>query len=127
MMLGKGTIMGVSGYITVLIIKYNYTDVQQPFLPAIFVCMVAYVVGSLFLSIFSFSCTAILHCFIMCEDQNLNIEAPESLKSFLDHNDKDAKPAAEKKADDGAKDDGAKADGEQPNEMKSWTIFDMSN
>ena len=79
MMLGKGTIVGLSGYITVLIIKSAYAEVSQPFLPAIFVVMVAYVVGSLFLSIFSFSCTAILHCFIMAEDAGCYVETPPSL------------------------------------------------
>jgi hypothetical protein len=102
MMLGKGTIMGVSGYITVLIIKSQYPEVEQPFIPAGFVVMVAYVVGSLFLSIFSFSSTAILHCFIVSEDNNMDHVMPECLKSFVDasdeHNAKkgDAeKPAAE--------------------------------
>lgn len=79
MMLGKGTIMGLSGYITILIIKSSYPEVQQPFLPAGFVVIVAYVVGSLFLSIFSFSCTAILHCFIMAEDTGSECPAPKSL------------------------------------------------
>jgi hypothetical protein len=62
--------------------------------------MVAYVVGSLFLSIFSFSCTAILHCFIMAEDSGCEIASPESLKPFLDLNDeknagKDSKDSKE--------------------------------
>lgn len=86
-MLGKGTIMGISGYITVLIIKAKYADVQQPFLPAFFVVIVAYVVGSFFLSIFSFSCTAILHCFIMADDTGGNVPSPKSLQPFLDHSD----------------------------------------
>lgn len=84
-MLGKGTIMGVSGFITVAIIKASYTEVSQPFLPAGFVVIVAYVVGSLFLSIFSFSCTAILHCFILNEDVQGKCPPPESLQPFLEH------------------------------------------
>merc|ERR1719263_1043514 len=87
MILGKGTIMGTSGFITIAIIKAKFPDVQQPFLPAVFVVIVAYVVGSFFLSIFSFSCTAILHCFIMADDSNSNVPSPASLEPFLKHND----------------------------------------
>jgi len=79
MLLGKGTISGLSAYITLLIVQYKYTQVQQPVIPAAFVGAVGYVVGSLFLSIFSFSSTAILHCFIMAEDSGANVPAPESL------------------------------------------------
>ena len=68
MMLGKGTIMAASAYLTILIVQMQYPEVQQPFIPAIIVALVGYVVGSLFLSIFSFSCTAILHCFLLEED-----------------------------------------------------------
>ena len=56
----------------------------------------------------------------MCEDQNLNIEAPESLKSFLDHNDKDSKPSEKKEDDAKPAEDATK---EKANEMESWTIF----
>ena len=68
MMLGKGTIMAASAYLTILIVQMQYPEVQQPFIPAIIVALVGYVVGSLFLSIFSFLCTAILHCFLLEED-----------------------------------------------------------
>jgi hypothetical protein len=122
MMLGKGTIMGLSGYITVVIIKSAYPDVQQPFLPAFFVVVVAYVIGSLFLSIFSFSCTAILHCFIMAEDSGSEVQSPPSLKSFLDLNDENNSKKAsketemtEKKADDAKPAEGDAA----ANDMKS--------
>lgn len=106
--------MGLSGYITVVIIKAKYEDVQQPFLPAGFVMCVAYVVGSFFLSIFSFSCTAILHCFIMADDSGSNVPSPESLEPFLKHNDEqnaakggggssDKKPDEAPKTDEAAK------------------------
>ena len=49
----------------------------------------AYLVGSLFLSIFSFSCTAILHCFLLDEETGGAQTTPESLKPFLDYNDKE--------------------------------------
>ena len=102
MMLGKGTIVGVSTYITFLIVRYNhgykYQEVQQPLIPAICVGMIAYVVGSLFLSIFSFSSTAILHCFIMAEDTGSTIPAPPSLQPFLAEHDKADKPAGATKS-----------------------------
>lgn len=87
MMLGKGTIMASSAYLTILVVQTKFPEVQQPFIPAAIVLTVAYVVGSLFLSIFSFSCTAILHCFLMDEDTGGSANTPDSLRSFLDYND----------------------------------------
>lgn len=80
MMLGKGTIMGVSAYATILYIKAAFPDVSQPFIPAMIVALFSYVVASLFLSIFSFSATAILHCFIMAEDSTgCSVPSPKGL------------------------------------------------
>jgi len=79
MILGKGTITGVSMYLTFLFVGMAAPDVQQPLVPAALVGIVAYVVGSLFLSIFSFSSTAILHCFIMNEDVGGSDITPDSL------------------------------------------------
>ena len=111
MFLGKGTITGISAYLTLLIVQYKYTHVQQPFIPAAFVGAIGYVVGSLFLSIFSFSSTAILHCFIMAEDSGVNVPTPESLKPFLDEAAK-VRPA------------GAKADSDSKAANKvEWSIF----
>lgn len=87
MMLGKGTIMATSAYITILVVQSSYPEVAQPYLPAAIILVVAYLVGSLFLSIFSFACTAILHCFIMDEDTGGSQNSPESLKPFLEYND----------------------------------------
>jgi nitrogen fixation-related uncharacterized protein len=115
MMLGKGTIMGLSGYLTFLLIAYGFPSVQQPFVPAILVSCFAYLVGSLFLSIFSFSCTAILHCFLLDEETGGAQTTPDSLKSFLDYtaatdkekkeNEKDDKAANKMDADADKKDD----------------------
>jgi choline transporter-like protein 2/4/5 len=77
--LGKGVIMGLSTYLTFLIVQTGYPEVQQPFIPAILVAIVAYFVGSLFLSIFSFASTAILHCFILDEDTGGAKFTPDSL------------------------------------------------
>jgi len=79
MILGKGTIVGASSALTFIFIKESYPDIQQPLIGTGIVAMVAYLVGSLFLSIFSFSCTAILHSFILAEDTKCNIASPESL------------------------------------------------
>jgi len=65
--------------------------------------MVAYLVGSLFLSIFSFACTAILHCFILDEDTGGSDFTPDSLQPFLDMNDaRKKKEATFKKLPDDA-------------------------
>jgi hypothetical protein len=93
MMLGKGTIMGASTYLTFLLVKEVNPEVQQPLIPAAVILLVSYMVGSMFLSIFSFACTAILHCFILDEDTGGSEMTPESLQPFLDMN--DAKAAKE--------------------------------
>lgn len=61
----------------------------------------------MFLSIFSFSCTAILHCFLLDEETGGNDKnTPESLRSFLDANDShNVKGSASKKDDEDKKDD----------------------
>lgn len=87
MILGKGTIMGASAALTFIYIKEGYPEVTQPLVGTLIVAAVAYLVGSLFLSIFSFACTAILHSFILAEDTGCNVPSPESLQPFLDYND----------------------------------------
>jgi hypothetical protein len=87
MVLGKGTIIGVSAVLTYILIPQMHPEVTQPIIGAIIVAMVAYLVGSLFLSVFSFSATAILHCFILDEDKGGNARSPECLEAFLDQND----------------------------------------
>lgn len=82
--------MGVSCYLTFLLVKETKPDVKQPILPAVIVLLIAYMVGSMFLSIFSFASTAILHCFILSDDVGNGVDCPEDLKPFLtaneDHN-----------------------------------------
>lgn len=85
MVLGKATIVGTSAWLTIVVVKYQYPDVQQPIIPAAMIAAVAYLVAGLFLSIFSFSCTAILHCFILDEDTGGSKHTPNSLQSFLDN------------------------------------------
>lgn len=62
--------------------------------PAVIIGIVSYLIGSLFLSIFSFSCTAILHCFLLDEDTGGSSCTPNSLKGFLDYTDKQNAKAA---------------------------------
>lgn len=64
-------------------------------MPAVVILLVSYMVGSMFLSVFSFACTALLHCFILDEDTGGSDLTPKSLQGFLDMN--DAKVEKEKK------------------------------
>mmetsp|Transcript_29339 Transcript_29339/g.44209 ORF Transcript_29339/g.44209 Transcript_29339/m.44209 type:complete len:428 (+) Transcript_29339:627-1910(+) len=86
-LLGKGTILGASVWLTIILVEAQYPFIQQPIVPAVIVGVIAYVVASLFLSIFDFASLAILHCFIMDEDFGGSSRTPDSLKSFLDLND----------------------------------------
>lgn len=79
MLLGKGTIMGASACLTYIVIENVYPEITQPIVGTVVVTMVSYLVGSLFLSVFSFSCTAILHSFILAEDMGGNAHSPQSL------------------------------------------------
>uniref|UniRef100_A0A7S3FVB3 Choline transporter-like protein n=1 Tax=Strombidium rassoulzadegani TaxID=1082188 RepID=A0A7S3FVB3_9SPIT len=85
--LGKGVIVGLSMWLTILLVEQSYTQVQQPIVPAVLVGIVAWVIASLFLSIFDYSSLAILHCFIVDQDFGGSAKTPDSLKNFLDFND----------------------------------------
>lgn len=87
MVLGKGTIMGASACLTYILCQNMYPEITQPIVGTVVVTLVAYLVGSLFLSVFSFSATAILHSFILAEDQGWDAYSPECLKDFLEAND----------------------------------------
>lgn len=92
MMLGKGAIMGLSCYLTFLIIKEAAPEVDQPVVPTMVILLVSYMVASMFLSIFSFSSTAILHCFLLDEDTGGSKFTPDGLQGFI----KDCTEKAEK-------------------------------
>lgn len=85
MLLGKGTIMASSAFITIVLCQQAYPEIDNPFIPAILIAIFGYLVGSTFLSIFSFSSTAIMHCFLLSEEVGNGRDVPESLKSFLDN------------------------------------------
>lgn len=115
MLLGKGTIMSTSAYLTILVIKSTYPEISQPFVPAFLVAMAAYVVASLFMSIFSFTCTAILHCFILTEDSpQCSANSPVGLLKFLDTQDTHA---SQKKSNDEKKVEKKAEKDDAPNKM----------
>jgi len=68
MFIGKGTIMVLSGWIGYLIIVNSSVlkdKVAAPIFPVVIIVVIAYMVGGIFLSIFSFSAETILHCFLV--------------------------------------------------------------
>jgi len=86
--IGKGCIVALSVWLTILLVQQMHPDVSMPLIPAVFVGLFAYVVATLFLNIFSSSALAILHSFILTEDQDgPKDHIPESLKAFLDKED----------------------------------------
>lgn len=62
------------------------TAVTSPIFPTIVSVFIAYVIASVFLSVYSFASTAILHCFILSEDIGSR-EHPECLNAFIKTND----------------------------------------
>lgn len=106
MFVGKVTICTLSGWIAYLIIMNAAVlkdQVYSPVFPIIVVVGIAYLISSIFLSLFSFSSTTILHCFIL--DSELaeksggksSTHTPESLQPFIEKNEKyNAKMAAKK-------------------------------
>lgn len=87
MFLGKAVICCLSGWLGYIIIENSTLkdEVYSPAFPIVIVVAVAYLLASIFLSIFSFSATTILHCFIVDEEVKGN-RAPQSLRSFIDRN-----------------------------------------
>jgi hypothetical protein len=88
MFVGKALIIILSGWISYIIMMNSKLkdEIFSPIFPVIVVCMIAYILASIFLSVFSFASTAILHAFLIDEEVKGN-RAPESLKSFVKRND----------------------------------------
>ena len=59
--------------------------IYSPIFPIIIVSIVAYLISAIFLSVFSFSATTILHCFILDEEIKGG-RHPASLNEFLEVN-----------------------------------------
>ena len=91
--MGKGMLVALNAWLTILLTQQMAPDVAQPWIPAIPIAILSYVVASLFLSIYDFSSLAILHCFILNEDQEGKVSPPDALKDFLEQD----KATAEKK------------------------------
>lgn len=60
--------------------------VTSPIFPTIVSVFIAYIIASVFLSVYSFASTAILHCFILSEDIGSK-EHPACLNEFIKVND----------------------------------------
>lgn len=62
--IGKGLIMGLSVYITMALADANVGTggevIQQPFVPAFIVLLIAWAVAAFFISLFDFACLTIL-------------------------------------------------------------------
>lgn len=94
MFVGKATILCTSGWIAYLICmneKNLKENLQSPIFPVVVVVFIAYLICSVFLSLFSFSSTTILHCFIIDSelsktDGRKNSFTPKCLEPFLEVN-----------------------------------------
>jgi len=95
MIMGKGVIMAASAYFTILMVKTQFPQCDNPFIPAILVSLFAYMIGSMFLSVFTFSASAIVHCFLLDEETGGSKDTPTYLQSFLDYHDTVPKKTAE--------------------------------
>ena len=108
--IGKGVIVGASVYLTMVLAEENVlvategVKIQQPFVPAFVVLLIAWLVAGLFISIFDFSALTILQCFLtskeVAQSTGGRIFAPPSLRSYL------RKSGEEYADDDKAKDTG---------------------
>ena len=91
-------------------------SLYSPVFPIIVVVVISYILSSIFLSVYSFSANAILHAFLADEEVGGNRQ-PESLKKFIEVNDKHnegrnkGKPAEGAKKEEPNKDEHEKAGG----------------
>jgi hypothetical protein len=83
-MIGKGIITASMFVLTYFTVSKMSPTVQQPWMPAILIAILAWMVASLFLSIYEFGTLAILHCFILNEDLGGSANTPQCLVQFLD-------------------------------------------
>lgn len=101
---GKSLIMIGSAWICYIIIMNSglRQSLYSPVFPIIVVIVIAYLLSSIFLSVYSFSATAILHAFLADEEIGGNRQ-PDSLKKFIDANDKHNEGKNRGKLNEGAK------------------------
>jgi len=92
MMLGKMAISAITTFLGFLMIENwqaIYTSIDSPTIPCIVIFMSAYVISSIFVSVYSISSNAILQCFLVDldiskqEGREVPKHRPESLEAFL--------------------------------------------
>ena len=99
MFLGKAIIVGLSGFIAYIILMNSKLkdSITSPIFPTIVSVFIAYLVSSIFLSVYSFASTAILHCYLLSEEVH-SVDHPKCLDPFIKVNDEEN---AKKKAKSG--------------------------
>ena len=121
MFVGKGTIILLSAWIGYLIIVNSLKEkVASAIFPVVVIVVIAYLMASIFLSIFSFSAETILHCFLVDSELCLkkgvsNVHTPESLKSFIELNDAEVAKRKKKSEDEVANPETGSLDGKSNN------------
>jgi hypothetical protein len=85
---GKALIIVLSAWIAYIILMESYLkdNIYSPIFPVIVVCGIAYIISSIFLSVYSFAANAILHCYLVDEEVKGG-RTPPSLREFIDKND----------------------------------------
>lgn len=87
--MGKALIIVLSGWIAYLIMMNSSLKdkIYSPVLPIIVVVIIAYIMASIFLSVYSFAANAILHAYLVDEEVKGG-RTPPSLQEFIEKNDK---------------------------------------
>jgi len=106
MFVGKALICTLSGFIGYLILMNTdlKDKINSPILPTIVIVVIAYLISSIFLSVYSFSSTAILHSFFLDEEIEGN-HKPQCLAEFVKNHVNPKESDASKQAIAGKGDD----------------------
>lgn len=88
-LLGKGFIVGLTGFLTFVITEYAMAEIEKPIIVAVVGAIIGYFVASLFLQLFDFTSLAILQCYLCNKEAGGSIDAPEELREFLGDWEKD--------------------------------------
>jgi hypothetical protein len=91
--IGKGVIVGLSTYITILLAQKNIlvategATINMPYIPAFPVLLISWLVAGLFITIFDFSALTILQCFLTCKEvsdsKGIYVDSPACLQGYL--------------------------------------------
>jgi hypothetical protein len=82
--LGKGFIVAACAFLTISIIDSTQPEIKEPYICAMLISFWAYMVASIFLSLFEDSAITILYCFILDEEHGGSTRTPDSLRPFLE-------------------------------------------